>query len=230
MREARAAPRNKIDVARHVQLPHFYFLNPAVFDFPLDAHARDDGYTHAHLHEALDALDGGHFDGHVEGGAMSSKQLDDTAAKGGFDAVGDEVFVAKLGDIDFTLFREEMLGGHDQGQLIFANFRGQELGIAGHVGDGAEIEAVVHDFMGDVARKHAVHAHLDPGMFLAKLSQGGEQSVDGTLVHSQGEFAALQALQFGEPFFRYHQKYLQFTEIQGATFRRQYKTLLSNVE
>src|SRR5229473_3411760 len=36
MREARAEPRNKIDVARHVQLPHFYFLNPAVFDFPMN--------------------------------------------------------------------------------------------------------------------------------------------------------------------------------------------------
>src|SRR6266849_7137354 len=96
MREACAAPRNEIDVARHVQLPHFYFLHPTVFDFPLNAHARHDGHTHAHLHETLDAFDGGHFNGHVERGAVSGKQLDDAAAKWGFDAVRDEVFIAEL--------------------------------------------------------------------------------------------------------------------------------------
>jgi hypothetical protein len=94
MREARAAARNQIDVARHVQLPHFYFLHPTVFDFPIHTHTRHDGYAHAHLHEALDAFDGGHFDGHIEGGAVSGEQLDDAAAKRGFDAVGDEVFLA----------------------------------------------------------------------------------------------------------------------------------------
>src|SRR5947209_5250623 len=109
MREARAAPRNEVDVARHIQLPDLHFLHPAAFDFPMNAHARDDGHAHAHLDEALDAFDGGHFDGHVERGAVSRKQFNDAAAKGRFDAVGDEVFFAKLGDINFAFFREYML-------------------------------------------------------------------------------------------------------------------------
>jgi len=82
MREARAATRNKIDVARHVQLPHFYLFHPAVLDFPTNAHARHDGHAHAHLHEALDAFDGGHFNGHIECGAVSGKQFNNAAAKG----------------------------------------------------------------------------------------------------------------------------------------------------
>ncbi len=114
MREARAAPRNEINVTRHVHLPHFYFLHPAVFNFPIYAHAGNNGYAHAHLHKALDAFDGGHFNGHIEGGPVSGKELNDAAAKGRFDAVGDEVFFAKFGDINFPLFCEDMLGVHDQ--------------------------------------------------------------------------------------------------------------------
>jgi len=37
-------------------------------------------------------------------------------------------------------------------------------------------------------------------MLFSEFGQGGEESVDGTLVYSQGEFATLQALQFREPF------------------------------
>src|SRR5712664_3502776 len=201
MREARAAPRNEIDVARHVQLPDSYFLHPAAFDFPLNAHAGYDRHAHAHLHEALDTFDGGHFNRHVERGAVSRKQLNDAAAKGRFDAVRDKVFFSELGDIDFAFLGQDVLGVHDQGQLILQDFHGLKLGVAGHVRDRAEIQAVVQDFMRDVPRKHAVHAYLDARMLFPELGQGGEKSVDGALVHSQREFAALQALQFGEPFF-----------------------------
>ena len=64
-REAGAAAGNEIDVARDVELANFEFFHPAVFDFPSNAHTRDDGNSHAHLHEAFDAFDSGHFDGHV---------------------------------------------------------------------------------------------------------------------------------------------------------------------
>src|SRR5258708_14735531 len=164
MREARAAPRNEIDVARHVQLPDSYFLHPAAFDFPLNAHAGNDRHAHAHLHEALDTFDGGHLNRHVERGAVSRKQLNDGAAKGRFDAVRDKVFFSELGDIDFAFLSQDVLGVHDQSQLILQDFRGLKLGVAGYVRDRAEIQAVVQDFMRDVPGKHAVHAYLDAGM------------------------------------------------------------------
>src|SRR6266852_4041341 len=55
--------------------------------------------------------------------------------------------------------------------------------------------------MRDVARKHAVDAHLDTRMLFTKFGKGGEESVNGTFVHTHGEFAALQSLEFGESFF-----------------------------
>jgi len=90
---------------------------------------------------------------------------------------------------------------HDQGQLILQDFRGQKLGIAGHEGNRAEIQAVVQNFMRDVPRKHAMHADLHAGVLFPEFGQGRKECVDGALVHAQGELAALQALQFGEPFF-----------------------------
>src|SRR5579883_2221706 len=73
VRQAGASPGNQIDMTGHIELADFDFLHPAVLNFPLDAHARNDGHAHAHLDEALDAFDGGHFNGHIEGGAMAGK-------------------------------------------------------------------------------------------------------------------------------------------------------------
>src|SRR5712664_4570233 len=185
-----------------------------------------------------------------------------------------------------------MFGGHNQRQLILQDFRGLKLGISRHERDRAEVQSVIQDFMRYVPRKHAVHAHLDAGVLFSEFGEGGEENMDGTLVDSQGEFAALQALQFGEPFFHliaevhqalcivlqersrigktdrpgapdeewlaervlklangqadgglgavkplpgageaaffgYHQKYLQFAQIQGDLPSCQYKTKLS---
>src|SRR5947208_12607593 len=152
VRETSAAARNEIDMARDIELADFHFLHPAVLDFPLDTHARNEGHAHAHLNEALHAFDGGHFDGHIERGAVSRKQLNDAEAEGRFNAVRDKSFFAKLGDIDFTLLRKEMLGVHDQSQLILQDLRGLKLGIAGHVRYRAEIQAVVQDLMRNVPR------------------------------------------------------------------------------
>src|SRR6202162_2850093 len=103
MRQAGAAAAYQVDVARNIELLHFYFFHPTVLDFPLHAHARHDGYAHAHLHEALDTFDGGHLDGHVELGVISREKLDDTAAERRFDDVSDEHFAAEVGDVDFPL-------------------------------------------------------------------------------------------------------------------------------
>src|ERR1700676_4513103 len=101
MRKARSARAYQVDVARDVELFYFHFFHPAVLDFPLYAHARDDGYSHAHLHEALDAFDGGHFDRHVQGGAISGEELDDATAIRRFDNMSDECLVTKILDGHF---------------------------------------------------------------------------------------------------------------------------------
>jgi hypothetical protein len=65
-----------------------------------------------------------------------------------------------------------MFGRDDQGQLVFADFGGLELRLLGNVGDGAYVEAVVEDFVGDVAGEHAMDADQHAGMELAKGAEG----------------------------------------------------------
>jgi hypothetical protein len=45
------------------------------FHFPADALSGDDGHSHAHLQEALDTFNGGHFDAAVERRAVLLKIL-----------------------------------------------------------------------------------------------------------------------------------------------------------
>lgn len=169
MWQASAAPGDKIDVARHVELPHSHFFHPAMCDFPQHTHARHNRHAHAHLHKALDAFDGRHFDRHVKSGAIAGEEFDDAAAERGFDDVGDESFIAKLSDIDFAFLGQSMLGRNDQGELIFQNLGGLELGVARHEGNGTEVQAIIKHFMRNIAREHAVDAHLHAGMLFAKL-------------------------------------------------------------
>ena len=141
--KAGAPAGDEVDVAGHVELADFNLFHPAVFDFPLDAHAGDEGDAHTHLHDAFDAFNGGHFDGHVEGGAIAREELDDAAAEGRFNDVRNEIFFAKFGDVDFFLFGEEVFGRDDQRELILENFSGLELRVPGNVGHGAQVEAII---------------------------------------------------------------------------------------
>lgn len=183
--EAGTAAGDEIDVAGHVHLADFEFFHPAVLNFPLHAHARNDGYAHAHLHEALDAFDGGHFDGHFEGGAIFGEELDDAAAKGGFDAMGDEVLAAEFFDVHLALFGESVLGRDDESELIGENFGGLKLRLLGDVRDGADVQTVIQDFVRNVAGEHAVDAHQRARMQLAETGEGGQKSVDGAFVDAE---------------------------------------------
>src|ERR1700676_900305 len=182
VREACAAAAHKIDVAWNVQLLHFYFLHPAVFDFPLHAHARHDGHAHAHLYEALDAFDGGHLDGHVELSVIAREKFNDAAAEWRFDDVRDEHFAAQVGDVDFALASERMFRRNDEAELVLQDFCGWQWRVARNVRDGAKVQAIVEDFMRNIAGKHAVHPDLNSRMLFAKDGQGWQQGVDGAFV------------------------------------------------
>ena len=92
-----------------------------MLDFPGDAHAGHDGDAHTHLHEALDAFDGGHFHGHVEGAAMAREEFDYLASEGRFDDVGDEIFLAGSASFYKTIQLQnpiyEKLRGNNEEQI-----------------------------------------------------------------------------------------------------------------
>ena len=75
------------------------------------------------------------------------------------------------------------------------------MGIARHKGNGAEIEAVVQDLVGNIAGKHAVNAHVDPGMQFAKFGKGGKKGVNGAFVDTERKFTAVEALECVESLF-----------------------------
>src|SRR5690242_11037621 len=200
-RQASSAAGDQINVARQIQALYPDFFHPAALEFPGDAHARDDGDAHAHLDEALDALDGRHFDGHVEGGAVAGEKFDDAAAEGRFDNVGDEILVAELVYFHLAALGQGMLGGHDQGQLVLEDFGCLQLGIARDKRDGAQVEAIIQHFVGNIAGKHAVDANLHAGMKLTEFPEGGEQGMDGAFVDAEGKLAAADFLQFGQALF-----------------------------
>jgi hypothetical protein len=199
--QAGAAAGNQIDMTRHIELADFDFFHPAVFDFPLHAHARNDGHAHAHLDEAFDAFDGGHFNGHIERGAIAGKQLDHAAAKRRFNDVSDEDFVVELRDVDLALSGEGVLGRHDERKFVFEDFGGLELRVARHEGDRAEVQAIVEDFVRDIAREHAMHADEHAGVLLAKGAESRKQGMNRAFVDAEGEFAAGEAAKLIKPFF-----------------------------
>ena len=151
VRQPRAAPRNEIDVPGHIQLSHLDFLHPAALDLPLHAHARHDGDAHAHLHEPLDAFDGGHFDGHIQRRAVPREELDDAAPVRRFDDVPDEDFVTQVGDVDC---RGAWLNGCLRGTTrVSSSFRisvACKLRFPGHKGNRADIEPVIQYFVRNV--------------------------------------------------------------------------------
>src|SRR5260370_10039389 len=100
--QACAATGYQIDVPWHIQLSYLDFFHPAALDLPPHAHARHDSHAHAHLHEALDALDRGHFDRHVQRCAMPRKELDHAPAEEGFHDVPPQIFFPPPCDIYFA--------------------------------------------------------------------------------------------------------------------------------
>ncbi len=89
----------------------------------------------------------------------------------------------------------------NQRQLILENFGGLKLRVARHIGNGAEIQPVIQDFVRNVAGKHAMNAHLDTRVHFTKLRERREKSVNRAFVHAQGKLAALKAFQFRKAFF-----------------------------
>ena len=210
MGETGAAARDDVQVPGHVELTNLDFLQSAMFDLPIHAHAGNDRDAHAHLNEALNTLDGRHFHRHVERRTMTRKKLDNATPEGGFDDMGDEVLFAELFDFDFPLFSQGMLRRNDEGEFVFENLCGQQLRIARDKGNGTQVEAVIDDLVGNVAGEHAMEPDLDPGVGLPEACKGWEQGVDGAFIDAERELTALEA-------FEFHQALLDLVaEIQEA--------------
>ncbi len=95
---------------------------------------------------------------------MLGEELNDALAEGRFDDVGDEDFLAQFGEIDAAALGQAVLGRDDEGQFVAENLDGGELRLLGNEGGDAEIEAIVQQLGGNVARKGAADGQMDVGI------------------------------------------------------------------
>ena len=134
--------------------------------------------SHAHLHEALDAFNRRHFDGHIQSGVIAAKKFDHAAAKRRFHAVGNEAFVFEIGHIHFFAFGERMFRRHHQSEFILQDFRGLQLRFARHKRNRPQIQPVIHHFVRNIAGKHAVNTNLYARMKLSELPERRQQCMN----------------------------------------------------
>ena len=137
VRQARATPRDEVQMAWHGQLLDLHLGEVAAVQFPAHAHPGHDGHAHAHLHEAFDALDGRQLDLHVQRRAVAREEFDNPAAKGRFNNVSDEDLFADVRDIHGAASSQGVLRRDHQSQLVAENFQGMKLRLARDIRNGA---------------------------------------------------------------------------------------------
>src|SRR6201999_1173801 len=112
------------------------------------------------------------------------EKLDDAAAIWRLDDVSDEGFLAQVFDVHFALLGERMLQRNDEREFVLQYFGRLQLWLAWDERNRANVETIVEHFVGNVARKHPVHANLDAGGSRAECGQRGQQRVNRTFVDS----------------------------------------------
>src|SRR5690242_14719262 len=195
MRQGLAAAVEQIEIAGHAQLANFDLHEQFLFDSPPHAHARDDGYSDIHLHEALDAFDGGQLDIHTQRHVMFGEKLNDALPKRGFDNMCDKIFLSQFGEIGAAALGEAMFRRNDERELIAKDFDRGKLRLLRNEGGDAEVEAIVQQFGGDVARKGASHGQMNLRIKLPVAGQHREQGVDGAFVHAERKLTAAAGAQ-----------------------------------
>ena len=101
----------------------------AVGQFVFHADLRDECDSVAHDHEALDGLQGGEFDVHVQRRFVALESLDHFFAIGRRNVMGDERLGSQLPDADLMRRGQGMAWGNHENQLVQVDHRGTELGL-----------------------------------------------------------------------------------------------------
>jgi len=180
-----------------MSLPHFYFFIQPCSISPFDAHTRHDGTPMPICTKRLTLSMVGISMGILSAVRFLANSSMTRRRKGDSTLCADEVFFSKLGDIDFALLAEECFGCTTR----VSSSSGFPWPEAGHRVARKEIAPRSRRYSGlhgECPGKHAVHA-TDTGMLFPEFARAGGER-DRTLVYSQGEFAALQALNSESPF------------------------------
>lgn len=135
----------------------------------LDGEAGNQRDALAARHEALDGLEAGQLDAHVEGRLVASKGLDDALAEGRRDGVGDEILGAQLADGDLFLLRQRMFWVDDEGHGVGVDGDGVETCVLRAERKNAELDGALQQLIGDLAGEGSLHGNADLGEITTKV-------------------------------------------------------------
>jgi len=164
----------------------------------LDGEARNQRNALAARHEALDGLEAGQLDAHVEGRLVASKGFDHALAERRCDRVRDEILCAQLADGDLFLLRQRMLWVHNEGDGVGVDRDRVETCVLGAERKNAELDSSLEKLIGDLAGKGSLHGNADLGEIPAKFVEHGKKPEAGVFIGGYGEAATLEGAQFFE--------------------------------
>ena len=126
---------------------------------------------------------------------MLGEQLNHIAAKGRLHDVGDKDFLTEIADIHLLPLGELVPRRNHEREGVAENFGRSQLLFLGDKGDDSQIEMIVQQFRGDIARIGSPHGQAHVGIEPPVARQRGKQGMDGAFVDSQRQLAATAAAQ-----------------------------------
>jgi hypothetical protein len=198
MGERGAGTVHEPEAAGDFQFSHCDLHQFATGELRLNGEAWDEGDAVAARHEALDGLETGQLDSHVEGCLVARECLNDTLAQGRGHGVCDEILRAEVADGDLFLFREGMFWVDDESDRVGVDGDGVEAAVVGAEGEDAEFGGSLEELVGDLAGKGALYGDADVREVAAKFVEHRKQPEAGVFVSGEGKAAAFEGAQFFE--------------------------------
>ncbi len=147
------------------------------------------------LHRALDAVEAGQRDHHVERDVVLLEQAQDALARRRRIVVGHHGMSRELRHRDVTAPRQLVRGRDEQHELVAAD-RDFEQAFFGRMEcQRAEVEAPLLDFDGDLPRRDTADVDRDVGETAAETPDQRQQRVDGGFVGADQHASAPQVAQ-----------------------------------
>src|SRR6266852_4480590 len=200
VREGGLLPVDEAQLALKVQLAHRNADQFSATDFILHADRRYQRHTVAHAHKALNGLQGGQLDVHVQGRLVLAEGFDDFVAIGRAYDVSDERLRSQLTDADFVRRSQCMSGGNHKHQLVEIDHRRFQLQFLRIVGEDSDLDVVLKDIIRDGAAQRTTYRDPNHGVQTTEFRQHRQQIEGGELVGGHHQLALLQFAELDQSF------------------------------
>ncbi len=163
-----------------------------------DTEARHQGDAAAHLNEALDGLERGEFDAHVQRGFVLFEGLHDLLPERRGDGMRDEAAGAQIADRDGTGASEGVTGIDDKGEFVAVDDGRAELWVVWSEREKAELDGMKENIVWNAAGEGSLDGDFDAPVLLAEIGEQRQQIEAGVLVGGNVEAAGVQSAELAD--------------------------------